>query len=98
MKPNIRIALWTFSVFLLVSTFSFVLIEEAKDVIKKADEKMRGKTSQSEMTIQIIRPTWTREMKMKAWTKETRFAMILITSPAKEKGTVFLKDNKEVWN
>ncbi len=59
---------------------------------------MRGKTSQSEMTIQIVRPTWTREMKMKAWSKETTHAMILVTSPAKEKGTVFLKSDKEVWN
>lgn len=72
--------------------------ETAKDVIKKADEKMRGKTSQSEMTIKIVRPTWTREMKMKAWSKETTYAMILVTSPAKEKGTVFLKSDKEVWN
>lgn len=74
------------------------IVEDAKAVIKKADEKMRGKTSQSEMTIQIVRPTWTREMKMKAWSKETKYAMILVTAPAKEKGTVFLKSDKEVWN
>ncbi|MES2394977.1 MAG: outer membrane lipoprotein-sorting protein [Bacteroidota bacterium] len=74
------------------------IAETAKDVIKKADEKMRGKTSQSEMTIKIVRPTWSREMKMKAWSKETTYAMILVTSPAKEKGTVFLKSDKEVWN
>lgn len=70
----------------------------AKEVIKKADENMRGKTSQAEITIQIIRPTWKREMKMKVWSKGDDYSIILITSPAKEKGTVFLKRKKEVWN
>jgi outer membrane lipoprotein-sorting protein len=37
-------------------------------------------------------------MKMKAWTKGTAYSMILIESPPKEKGTVFLKSGKEVWN
>lgn len=59
---------------------------------------MRGKTSQAEMIIQTIRPTWTRELKLKTWTKGTTYTMILITSPVKEKGTVFLKSGKEVWN
>ncbi|ARV14162.1 outer membrane lipoprotein-sorting protein [Polaribacter sp. SA4-12] len=70
----------------------------AKDIVKKADSNMRGKTSQADITIKIIRPTWSREMKMKAWTKGDDYSIILVTSPAKEKGTVFLKRVKEVWN
>jgi hypothetical protein len=70
----------------------------AKDIVKKADDNMRGKTSQADITIKIIRPTWSREMNMKAWTKGDDYSMILVTSPAKEKGTVFLKRIKEVWN
>jgi outer membrane lipoprotein-sorting protein len=35
---------------------------------------------------------------MKTWTKGNDFAMILLTAPAKDKGTVFLKRKKEVWN
>ncbi len=70
----------------------------AKDIVKKADDNMRGKTSQAAITIKIIRPTWSREMNMKAWSKGDDYSMILITSPAKEKGTVFLKRIKEVWN
>ena len=35
---------------------------------------------------------------MKAWSKGDDYSMILINSPAKEKGTVFLKRIKEVWN
>lgn len=66
--------------------------------MKKADEKMRGKTSAGEMSIQIVRPSWKREIKMKTWSKGTNYALILITYPPREKGTVFLKRNKEVWN
>lgn len=70
----------------------------AKDIVKKADDNMRGKTSQAAITIKINRPTWSREMNMKAWSKGDDYSMILITYPAKEKGTVFLKRIKEVWN
>lgn len=70
----------------------------AKEVIKKTTDKMRGATSQSELVIQTIRPTWKREMKVKTWTKGEKFAMILIESPAKEAGVAFLKRGKEVWN
>ena len=70
----------------------------AKEIVKRADDNMRGKTSEAAITIQIIRPTWSREMHMKAWSKGDDYSMILVTSPAKEKGTVFLKRMKEVWN
>ena len=70
----------------------------ATEIVKKADDNMRGKTSEADITIKIIRPTWSREMTMKAWSKGDDYSMILITSPAKEKGTVFLKRLKEVWN
>ena len=70
----------------------------ATDIVKKADNHMRGNTSQADITIKIVRPSWSREMNMKAWSKGDDYSMILITSPAREKGTVFLKRNKEVWN
>lgn len=72
--------------------------QDATEIIRKADERERGRTSQAEMTIQIVRPTWMREMTMKTWSRGNDLAMVLITSPVKDKGTVFLKRKKEVWN
>jgi outer membrane lipoprotein-sorting protein len=89
-----RIFLLLFFSIVSLSTFS----QDAKAIVKKADEKMRGETSQAEMIIRTSRPTWTREMEMRTWMKGNNFAMILIQSPAKDKGTVFLKRKKEVWN
>ena len=70
----------------------------AKEIVEKADKKRRGDTSQAEMSITIVRPTWSREMRIKAWSKDTEFSLILITSPARDRGTVFLKRKKEIWN
>lgn len=59
---------------------------------------MRGNTTQAEIIIRTIRPTWSREMLCKTWMKGTQLAMILIQSPARDKGIAFLKRGKEVWN
>lgn len=40
-----------------------------QDIVKKADDNIRGKTSLADITIKIIRPTWSREMNLKAWAK-----------------------------
>ena len=70
----------------------------ATEIVQKADAKNRGKTSQGEMTMTIIRPKWKRTISMKYWSKGDDYFMILITAPAKEKGQVFLKVDKEMWN
>ena len=74
------------------------IAQDALSIIKKADEKMRGNTAQIEMIINTIRPTWKRSMELKVWSKGTDYSMILVTSPAKDKGISFLKRKKEVWN
>lgn len=84
---------------LLFFPFSIIaLAQEAKDIVKNADKKAKGNTSIANITIQTIRPTWTREMTVKAWTKGNDLSFILVLAPAKEKGVVFLKRKKEVWN
>lgn len=70
----------------------------ATEVVRRADEQMRGKSSLATFSITINRPSWSREMKLKAWAKGERFSMILITAPAREKGISFLKREREVWN
>ena len=73
--------------------------QTAREIIKKADEKMRGTESAiTEMTITIVRPKWSREMTLKTWSKGEELSLSLIKSPAKEKGITFLKRHKEIWN
>lgn len=84
----------------VVAIFFFPALhaQTAKEIVQKADEKLRGTTSQAELTIKTIRPNWTRSMDVKAWMKGRDYSMIIIESPAKDKGIVFLKRKKEVWN
>jgi hypothetical protein len=70
----------------------------AKEIVKKADDKGRGQTSQGVMTLTIVRPDWTRSISLKSWSKGTDYSLIYITAPAKEKGQVFLKRQTDMWN
>lgn len=70
----------------------------AKEIIDRANQLMRGNSSYAEMTMKIIRPRWDRTLSFKVWSKGTDLSLIYITEPVKEKGQVFLKREKEMWN
>ena len=70
----------------------------ADDIIRKADDKGRGLSSEGSITMTVIRPDWTRTITMKSWSKTKEYSLILITAPAKDKGQVFLKRKTEMWN
>lgn len=72
--------------------------QTARDIIARAEAQANGTSSFGEVTIQIVRPKWTREMSMKTWSLGTSHSMTIITDPAKDRGTGFLKRDKEVWN
>ena len=50
------------------------------------------------MVITIERPKWKKEMSMKGWSIGDDYFSSVVLSPVKEKGTVFLKRENEVWN
>jgi outer membrane lipoprotein-sorting protein len=85
-------------IILFTCSFSFAYPQSATEIIRKADEKMRGKTSQGELIIRTTRPSWSREMRIRSWMKANEFALLLVQSPPKDKGIVYLKRKKEVWN
>ncbi len=70
----------------------------AQEMIRKADENMEGKSSMSEMSMSIVRPSWERTLEFKNWVKGNDYALTLITAPAKEKGQTFLKRGNDMWN
>jgi outer membrane lipoprotein-sorting protein len=71
----------------------------ATDIVKRADDKMRGeKSSYSVMSMKIVRPTWERSISFKSWGKGTELSLVYITAPAKDKGQSFLKLNREMWS
>ena len=70
----------------------------AKEIVAKANDLFRGKSSKSTADMTVVKPDWSRKITTKIWMVEPEYAMILITAPAKDKGTVTLKRKKEMWN
>ena len=83
---------------LLLFIISSLYGQDAREIVKKADELIKSKSSFSEVKMKVIKPDWSREMTMKMWALEPDYALILITAPAKDKGMVTLKRKTEVWN
>ncbi len=72
--------------------------QNASEIIKKAEDKLRGDNSKGAMTMTIERPSWSREISMRTWSRGTENSMIFITAPARDEGTVFLKKDREIYN
>lgn len=72
--------------------------ESATEIVRKADENMRGSSSYAEMTMTIVKPSWSRSVSMKAWSLRNDYGLVLITNPERDRGTVTLKRKNEVWN
>ncbi len=83
---------------LLLLSSTLAVGQDATGIVKKADELIRAKSSYTEMTMKIVKPSWSREMTMKIWALEPDYALVFIEAPAKDKGTVTLKRKREVWN
>ena len=87
-------------IFLLFFCFisTFTVSQNAKEIVRNSDIRLRGSSSYAEVSITIIRPKWQKEMKLKSWSKGNDYSVTLVTSPAKERGSVFLKRKREAWN
>ena len=89
------------TIFFLLLTSALITVSQdinIVEVVRQADEKFRGSSSIGELTMIIERPSWSRTVSMKNWTLGNDYSLIYITEPAKEKGQVFLKRDKEMWN
>lgn len=87
------------TILLVLSAFSiFAQDIDVKELVREADEKVRGNSSTGTFSMTIERPGWSRTISMKNWALGNEYSLIYITAPAKEKGQVFLKRKNEMWN
>jgi outer membrane lipoprotein-sorting protein len=71
---------------------------EARQIVEKAFEYMRGDTSHSEVTMTIHRSDFERTMGLLAWTRGKEEAIFFVKSPAKDEGNGTLKIGKDMWS
>ena len=67
-------------------------------VVKHFEDLYRSDSSISEAELTVTKPRRKRTMGMKVWTSGEEKALIVIQSPAREKGTATLKVDKNLWN
>ena len=71
---------------------------DARELVKRGDQRMRGQSSHTTQKMTLIRPDWSRELTMESWSLGRDRMLVLIREPARDQGTVFLKRDAEVWN
>jgi outer membrane lipoprotein-sorting protein len=76
-----------------------IFAQDAKEIVIKAENLLKGeKTSYSEMSMQIVRPKYTRTLEFKSWAETGGNSMTFVTAPAKEKGQSFMKLGNNMWS
>lgn len=87
-----------FLVFLMIPFSGLLYGQDATEIIRQMDEKMRGESLEAEVSMTIMRPDWERTISMKSWSRGSEYSLILITAPARDEGTAYLKRGNEIWN
>lgn len=72
--------------------------QDATEIVNRSLDQFKGQTSEAKMSMEIIRPSWSRKITMKSWTKGDDFSLIKVLAPARDEGTGYLKRGKEIWN
>lgn len=69
----------------------------AEQIVDAAIRYYRGQSSAAIMDMKIVRPAWSRELSLKAWTKGQKNSLFTIISPPKDEGNGTLKKGDEMW-
>lgn len=95
-----RLSLSYIILFLLAAAIAHgaTVDEEAKKIIARGEMAMRGEGTQTVIHMKIVRPSFTRELKLRAWTYKDHNALVEILQPSKEEGVVSLRNGTQMWN
>ncbi len=72
--------------------------QDPAEIIDRMESVMRGDSQYAEMTMQIVRPRYEREVSLRSWLLGRDHSLILITAPARDEGTAFLMRGSDIWN
>ncbi len=71
---------------------------DAESLVRRIQQVMRGDTIRDRAAMTITRPRWTRTVEMRSWDDRLHDrSLIRILSPAKDRGTGFLKIERTLW-
>jgi outer membrane lipoprotein-sorting protein len=71
---------------------------DAAEIVRRAEDALRGRTAEMKLRMTITTPRWTRELVIRSWddrAHDRSFSRVL--EPPKDKGTAFLRDRDAFW-
>lgn len=71
---------------------------DAGQIIQKTTERYSRNALYSELSIEVIRPGWVNQLGVRAWARGDTYALIVITSPSRDRGNTFLKRGDNLWH
>ena len=72
--------------------------QDAREIMRRTENNMRGDMRYMEMSMEVVRPRYRREISMRSWSLGDDYSLVYVTAPARDEGTAFLKRGKEMWN
>ena len=81
-----------------IKTKVTLLGKTAEQIIQEVQKRLQGDSSYSVITMKIVRPRWTRTLKMKSWSKGLDYSFVRLLSPQRERGIASLQRGKNMWN
>jgi outer membrane lipoprotein-sorting protein len=88
----------TLIIFLFAYNYGKADQPNALQVLKKVEKKLVSSSMYAELNITIKRPRWTKNMTLNTWSKGSDYAAAYVSSPEKDKGTVYIKTTNNVYN
>ena len=70
----------------------------AKTILDGFDDLYRGSSAAGRMTMEVVKPRYTRTLTMDFWSLGKDLTLVRITSPKKEQGMATLKNHNDIWN
>jgi outer membrane lipoprotein-sorting protein len=84
-------------ILLAFSSFSVATGQSALEIIQRAEEMLKGETSQGTFRMTVVTPNYTRVMEMDTYWQGNEKALVTINSPRREAGNKTLKIGNEMW-
>jgi uncharacterized membrane protein YjdF len=70
----------------------------ADEIIKRSLERYNDINLITEVTMKVVRPSWQSEVGFNLWALSDDYALVVITSPAQDRGQAFLKRKSDLWH
>jgi len=71
---------------------------DAAEIVRRAEDALRGNTAEMKLHMTITTPRWTRELVVRTWDDRPHDrSFVRVLEPEKDKGTAFLRDHDAFW-